>query len=226
LRCAIVRPSEPAQQVDICIVVDVLRATTTAAVLCEQNGELYVVRTPGELAQLPERAGGYALFSELADIASDIPRFDNSPVQARETALAGRMPVLVTTNGTLAVALAAERAPCVLLAGFVNLGAIVAYVAQAGAASVGVMPAGHVRKAQRHAEDEGCAESLVARLAGDALDVAGVIARCRVDARIVERRAREPHLDADIALCFDLDAVPVVPRVRAADAGWFHVTRG
>jgi len=227
LHCAIVRPSEAAaQRVDVCIVVDVLRATTTAAVLCAQNGELYVVRTPGELPQLPERSGGYALFSELADIASDIPRFDNSPVQARDTALGGRMPVLVTTNGTLAVALAAQLAREVLLAGFVNLGAVVERVATSGAASVTVMPAGHVRTAQRHAEDEGCAEAIVARLTGAACDVAHVIASCRADARIVERRAREPHLDADIALCFDLDAVPVVPRVRAADAGWFHITRG
>ena len=227
MHCAILRPSEPpARRFDTCIVVDVLRATTTAAVLCERTGELYVVRTPADLAQLPARPAGYALFSELSDIASAIPRFDNSPVQARETDLAGRMPVLVTTNGTLAVALAAQLAREVLLASFVNLGAIVAHVAQSGATSVAVMPAGHVRKAQRHAEDDGCAESIVAHLSGVALDIAGVIAACRADARIVERRAREPHLDADIALCFDLDAVPVVPRVHAADAGWFHVTRG
>jgi len=214
LRTSVVRPADAAaaEAVDICVVIDVLRATTTAAVLCRRFGELRVVRTPAELSELPPRAGGYALFSELADVASDIPRFDNSPVQARDAPLGAAMPVLVTTNGTLAIALAAGFAREVVLASFVNLSAVAEYIGR-GREGVAVMPAGHVTRAQRHAEDDRCAEVLAARLAGEGVDVAAVIAACRAEPRILERRAREPHLDADIALCFDVDAVPVVPRV-------------
>jgi len=224
LKVAIVRPSEaPSDQVDICIVVDVLRATTTAAVLCHRLGTLCVVRTPADLGQLPPRAGGYALFSELANIDSDIPRFDNSPVQARDAAIEGRTPVLVTTNGTLAVGLAARFAREVLLAGFVNLSAVVDYVRGRGVATVALMPAGNVKRGGRCAEDDGCADSIAGLLSASSVDLPLVISACRSDARIIERRAKEPNLAADIDVCFDLDAVPVVPRVVGSADHWFVV---
>jgi hypothetical protein len=87
------------------------------------------------------------------------------------------------------------------------------------------MPAGNVQRAKLCAEDDGCAESIRALLAGEPVDVPSVIALCRVDARILERREREPDLGADIEICFDLDAVPVVPRVvDVASSSWFAVT--
>ena len=227
MNVAIVRPSDvPHPAVDVCIVVDVLRATTTATVLCHRLGQVCLVRTPDDLSQLPARPAGYALFSELRGLVSEIPRFDNSPIQARDAELAGRMPVLVTTNGTIAVGLAAMFAAEVLLASFVNLSAVVDYVRARGVATVAVMPAGNVKKAKRCIEDDGCADALVARLSADAsFDVRAVIAACRLDARIVERRANEPNLGADIDLCFEVDAVPVVPRVAdAAAQRWFDVT--
>lgn len=227
MKVAIVHPSQaPGEPVDVCIVVDVLRATTTATVLCQRLGELCVVRKPDDLAQLPPRAGGYALFSELAGVESDIPRFDNSPVQARDVALEGRTPVLVTTNGTLAVGLAAQFAGEVLLAGFVNLSAVVAYVRARGISSVALMPAGNIKRDKRCVEDDGCAEAIASRLSvgSDPVDVHAIIAACRLEGRIIDRRANEPNLGADIDLSFDLDAVPVVPRVvGAADQRWFGV---
>jgi phosphosulfolactate phosphohydrolase-like enzyme len=226
MRVGIVRPDEaPGEAVDVCIVVDVLRATTTASVLCHRLGEICVVRTAADLDHLPARPGGYALFSELADVDSAFPRFDNSPVQARDAEINGRTPVLVTTNGTLAVGLAAQFAGEVLLAGFVNLSAVVAYVQARRVATVALMPAGNVNRARRCAEDDACADAIVALLSAGAVDVPEIIAACRLDGRIVERRANEPNLGADIDLCFDLDAVPVVPHVvGATDQLWFRVT--
>ncbi|MDB4961853.1 MAG: 2-phosphosulfolactate phosphatase [Myxococcales bacterium] len=228
MRVSIVRPGDPpGERVDICIVIDVLRATSTATVLCRRLGELCVVTTPADLGELPERAAGYALFSELAGVESDIPRFDNSPIQARDVELDGRMPVLVTTNGTLAISLAAQIADEVLLAGFINVAAILDHVHRRGVASVALMPAGNVKRVRRNAEDDACADVIVAMLAPDPaapIDTAAAIAACRLDARIMERRANEPNLGADIDLCFDLDAVPIVPRVVGrADARWFRV---
>ena len=141
MKAAIVRPSEApnASAFDVCIVIDVLRATTTATILCERLDQISLVRTPADLGQLPARAGGYALFSELSGVESDLRRFDNSPVQARTVALDGAMPVLVTTNGTLAVGLAAQLAQQVVLAGFVNMSAVADYIRAQGAATVAIM---------------------------------------------------------------------------------------
>jgi phosphosulfolactate phosphohydrolase-like enzyme len=231
MKVAIVRPSEAsAVQVDLCIVIDVLRATTTAAVLCHRLGELLLIRTPQDLVHLPPRSGGYALFSELSGVDSEIPRFDNSPVQARDAVLDGRTPVLVTTNGTRAVGLAVQQAGEVLLAGFVNLSAVIDYVRARGVATVALMPAGNIKRALPCAEDDGCAQVIADLLTdggGNPAAVPTVIANCRVNDRILERRANEKNLAADIDLCFDADAVPVVPRViGVADQLWFGVVPG
>lgn len=225
MNTVIVRPNEaPPHGVDVCVVIDVLRATTTATILCDRLDQISLVRTAADLAYLPSRPGGYVLFSELSGVDSDLPRFDNSPVQARTVALDGQMPVLVTTNGTLAVGLAAQLADEVVLAGFVNLSAVVSYVRERGAASIAIMPAGNINKAKHCIEDDGCADSILARLLGTSFDVVEVIAACRRDSRIMERRAKEPNLAADIELCFDVDAVTAVPRVAtAADQRWFDV---
>ncbi|CAN5483618.1 2-phosphosulfolactate phosphatase [soil metagenome] len=213
---AIVRPDDPPNEVDVCIVIDVLRATTTAAVLCDRmgpTGELVTVGSPSDLARLPPRARGYAIFSELAELADDDApgqRFDNSPTVARDVELAGRTPVLVTTNGTVAIELAKRFAREVVLASFANLTAALTYVRERGPRSVAVMPAGNIREGQRVIEDDGCAEVIRGMLAGEAVDVEAVLAGCRRDARIVRRSARIPD---DVAYCLALDAVAVVPHV-------------
>jgi 2-phosphosulfolactate phosphatase len=227
LRISIVRPQEPAEPVDLCVVVDVLRATTTAAVLCHRLDELYVLRTPTDLEHLPAREAGYALFSELPGIEVGMARYDNSPVLARDAAIDGRVPVLVTTNGTIAVGLAARFARDIILAGFVNLSAVVDYVRRQQVATLSIMPAGNITSAKICVEDDGCARSIAGRLAEDGtLDIAAVIADCLGNPRILARRANEPNLGPDIDLCFAVDAVPVVPRV-VVDAAqpWFLVER-
>jgi len=198
-------------------VIDVLRATTTAAVLCQRLGELCVIASPADLDKLPARP--YAMFSELADLVVEMPRYDNSPVRARNAELEGRMPVLVTTNGTLAVAIAARCAPDVVLASFVNLSAIVEFVTTT---NVVIIPAGHIPRQQRCSEDDACAEVIAARLAGTDDELAARIAACRADPRI---RRRQAEIGVDVELCFEVDAVPVVPRV-VAHAGWYSVHRG
>ena len=227
MNVTIVRPGAlPGERVDVCIVIDVLRATTTASVLCQRLGELCVVRAPSDLGLLPARSGGYVLFSELSGVVTDLERFDNSPVLARDVALGERTPVLVTTNGTLAVGQAVELARHVVLASFVNLSAVAAHVTAAGARSVAVMPAGNINKGGRCIEDDSCADALAARLTGTSFDIAAAVAACHADARIQRRRANEPGLGADIDLCLALDAIAVVPRI-VGDAAqpWFRVVQ-
>jgi len=219
LQVSIVRPESPGEPAELCIIIDVLRATTTAAVLCQRLGELCLLRTPADLDQLPP--GSYALFSELSGIVCEHPRFDNSPVQARDAEITGT-PVLVTTNGTLAVGIAAQLAPQIVLASFVNLSAIADHVTRTAPSRIAIMPAGNIKSAKRCSEDDACAEALAARLAGAELDLPARIAAVRADPRILRRQAAEPGLPADLDLCFSVDVVAVVPVVTAVGA-WFRV---
>lgn len=225
MRVSIVRPQDgPVDPVDVCVVVDVMRATTTAAVLCQRSDEVYVLRTQAELAQLPPSR--YVLFSELSGIESEITRFDNSPVVARDAAIAGAAPVLVTTNGTVAVGCAAEFAREVVLGAFVNLSAIVAYIGRLEIRTIAVMPAGNIKQHAGCIEDDSCADAIVSQLSNVTTDLSVIIATCRADPRLVRRCANEPGLAADMDLCFSPDAVPVVPRVVRVDgAPWFLARR-
>lgn len=216
LRVTIVRPEDAAEPVDMCCVIDVLRATTTASVLCSRFGELVVVRSPAELRELP--GSHYAVFSELSSLTTELPRYDNSPAIAWAADLEGRTPVLITTNGTISVALAAKFARDIVLASFVNLSAVVAYVRGTGAKSVAIMPAGHVQKAERCIEDDTCAETLLHRLRGEVCNEQAALAACRADPRIIRRTAQ---ISADVEICFDVDAVPVVAAVVTAVGGWY-----
>ena len=222
MHVSIVRPDQPSDRVDLCVVVDVLRATTTAVVLCHRFGRVRVVRSLDDLDQLPAHPVGHVMFSELAarpDLA--IPHFDNSPVLARDVELDGRMPVLVTTNGTVAIDLAARFAHEVVLAAFVNLSAVVDYVRRCGVATVAVMPAGHVQQAERCVEDDGCAAAIAGELQVAPLDVTAVIASCRAEPRILQRATR---IAADVELCFAVDTIPVVPRVTPiSNQRWFEL---
>src|SRR5262245_41980078 len=93
----------------VAVVIDVFRFTSTASMLMERGAsELIVVPSPAELALLPS-AAEHLIFSEISEIER-ADRYDNSPVIARNLLLEGRLPVLVTKNGTRAVDLASKRA--------------------------------------------------------------------------------------------------------------------
>ena len=219
---SLVRPHELRTPHDLVVVIDVLRATSTAAVLCDRLGEVRVVGAPGELALLPAHEAGYALFSELK-LATEHVHFDNSPVLARDADLGGRMPVLVTTNGTLAIGIAMQHAREVVLASFINLQAVIDHVRRA-TGTIAVMPAGYIATTSPASEDDGCADAILAGVAGTPFDVAERIAGVRADPRIVRRATREPGLPADLDLCFHVDALAIVPRVIAGSDRWYVAT--
>src|SRR4051812_23895886 len=92
---------------EISVVMDVFRATSTATVLIGRGVEaVRVVAVPADLEHLPPNPAGYIVISELPETARFGERIDNSPVLASSIALVGRVPVLVTTNGTRVLSLA------------------------------------------------------------------------------------------------------------------------
>jgi phosphosulfolactate phosphohydrolase-like enzyme len=187
-------------------VIDVLRATSTAAVLLGRGAPALDVA-----AQLDDLvvAAGARIVSELPEAAARGERIDNSPAAAGALVLDGRPLALVTTNGTRALLAASAAAPRVLAACFLNLGATVRALEAIGPARVVLVPAGDFASGAPHGEDERCADALSALLAGTPGDPASLAASCRDDERVKRRLAREPGLASDLALCLEIDRYPV-----------------
>ena len=104
---------------DTVIVIDVLRATTTAVAYLERGADaLLLTRDPERALEL--RAESTLLGGERGGLA--LPGFDfgNSPVEAATHNFTGKTVVMNTTNGTGAAHVAAESGKHVLLAALVN----------------------------------------------------------------------------------------------------------
>lgn len=215
------RLSEMEEDLGAAVVIDVLRATSTAIALFTSGAHrVEVVATPGELRSLPAPPGAsrYLVFSELDESrAAGLECLDNSPALAAEVSLVGRLPVLVTTNGTRALAAAVPRARDVLVASFGNLTAVAHHLA-ASAEHVTLLPAGDFAGGEPRTEDELCADALADLLAGRSPDLPALIEAVWQDARVQRRIARHPELVRDVEIALAVDRHPAVPRL-AADPG-------
>ena len=112
-------PTEDLVYPDVVLVVDVIRATTTAAALLEAGAEaLYL--TAGLEAAKAFKDEDVVLSGEVGGLKP--PGFDlgNSPREALEAPVGGRIVVMSTTNGTKAAHAAAKTAKHVLLASLYN----------------------------------------------------------------------------------------------------------
>ena len=89
----------------VCVVIDVLRATTCIATLFEQHCPRVYVAASHDAARTFARARGYALAGETEGYR--VPDFDygNSPVLFAQEDFTDRPVVLSTTNGTKATAI-------------------------------------------------------------------------------------------------------------------------
>lgn len=207
---------------DLAIVIDVLRASSTAAVLLERCEELAVVSELAAIPALPARS--WLVVSELDGAGAFGPTIDNSPVTAAQVSVDDRTPCLVTTNGTRTLCAAAMHADVVVMAGLVNLAALAALAVRQAPSSVVVLPSGSFASGEAHLEDELCADAVIARLGGRAFDVSQVPARVRGEPRVARRLAREAMLSADVDLSLSIDRCRWVGVFTASDvrSGWLR----
>lgn len=108
---------------DVVLVVDVLRATTTAVTYLERGADALLLTATPEVALALRGAAsaeGVLLGGERGGLP--IPGFDfgNSPVEAAAQNFTGRVVVMNTTNGTGAAHIAAQTGKHVLLAALTN----------------------------------------------------------------------------------------------------------
>jgi 2-phosphosulfolactate phosphatase len=188
----------------VVVVIDVLRAFTTAAVALAGHADGVVLAATAEQAlKVRDRLPGSLA---VKDGPPD-PAFDavNSPARMAQLNVAGSTVVLATTNGTVG-AVAAGQADLLVCASFVVAGATAAHLARDGR-PVTYLATGEDGQAE---EDLACAEYLMALLDGGRADPAPYLQRAGQSqlARQLTRAARDGnrgvHPD-DVAYCLAVD---------------------
>jgi 2-phosphosulfolactate phosphatase len=198
---------------DLVVVIDVLRAFTTAAYLFDAGvPEIILAGEIDEAFALREQIPGSLIAGEEGGI--QIPGFDlgNSPSQIRRELVAGKCVIQRTTRGTQGV-VRAQNARTILTASLVTLSATARYIQSAAPEYVTFVLTGIRPGEDRGDEDVVCAECLEKLLTGAAID------RERVEERVRQSRvgsffdgAHEgfPSADLEMALrvdCFDFAMV-------------------
>jgi 2-phosphosulfolactate phosphatase len=149
----------------VAVVIDVLRATTTIAVALQSGAS--AVRTCVDIQQaLQWRASDprVLLGGERGGVRIDGFDLGNSPAEYAAEAVAGRLLVMTTTNGTRAIDHCRPAAE-ICLAAFVNLSTVMAWLANVAATrSIALVCAGTDGRVTR--EDVLLAGALVDRLRG------------------------------------------------------------
>ena len=235
---ALVAPADVADRV--VVVIDVLRAATTAARALANGARMLIPFESVEEAAMVAKTmdqDSVRLGGERRMVR--IPGFDfgNSPLEYLPALVSGRTIVFTTSNGTTAL-LATHGARTCLFAGFVNAQASIDAVcaSSAGATDVAIVCAG----TDRHValEDAVCAGRLVrgVRVAfpdaefGDAARLAEMIEQpYQKDISALTRDAAHARalitagFDADVTCCFAIDAVPLAIRYHDRQLKAFSV---
>jgi 2-phosphosulfolactate phosphatase len=118
----------PGQRFDparsVCVVVDVLRASSSIVTLLERGAESVVAAGDIEGARkLAERLPGYVLCGEKDGLPPEGFAYGNSPSEFSRLDFAGKSVILATSNGTRILAALAE-APALLVGSLLNRTAV------------------------------------------------------------------------------------------------------
>ena len=206
---------------DVAVVIDVLRATSTA-VQALASGYRSVLCVRGVEDALTLREPGRVLAGERHCVMPPGFQMGNSPLEA--TCVHGEQLVLATTNGAPTIVAAAHYADAVLVGCLLNLDAVIA--ALDGGDDVQVVCSGTDGAAAL--EDMYVAGRICERLDGtrtDAARIAEAVARgypSAVDALSASEDARALEaagLSDDIAFCAREGVLDIVPRVTQIEHG-------
>lgn len=230
----------------VCVVLDVLRASSTLVTLLEQGAApLYVAESVEAARALADRLASRGARPLLCGEVGGLPPagFDhgNSPTELARVPLRGRPVVLATSNGTRALA-ALAAAPAVLVGCFRNAAAVAArglVLARALGADLTLVCAGDAHGTAFSLEDAvaaGCLAERALATAGDLVPDDAALAARRLwhaygggrapAAAAAEAFAAAAHgrelaalgFAADLAYCAQTDVSQAVPRLVRAGA--------
>ena len=192
------------------VVIDVLRAFTTAAVAFERGAEdIVVVSGVQEALDMRLHFPGSLIVGEVGGLP--VPGFDfnNSPAAMERADVSGRRLIQRTSSGTQGVVLC-EAADTVMVASFVCAGATLRALRASRCEEVTFVSTGVSTGAgpsRGGDEDVACAEYMAAHLVGDAVSVEPYLERVRKsDAAKPFFDAAQPDFDPqDVELCAELN---------------------
>lgn len=213
--------ADVADAAGVVIVIDVLRAFSTAAfALARGATEVVCVAAVDEALAERERRPGSLAMGEVGGRPVAGFDLDNSPTHMASADVAGRVLVQRTTAGTQGVVGAAGRAEALFAASFVCAEATVRAVVSLAPAHVALVATGVDHRDGE--EDRACGDYLAARLLGETPHPDPYLARVRASDAAQAFTAGDAHFPAsDLDLATDLDAVDVA---LAADLGGRHPT--
>ncbi|MEU3555749.1 2-phosphosulfolactate phosphatase [Streptomyces fragilis] len=198
----------------VAVVIDVMRAFTTAAWAFHRGADRIVLAADGkEALELKADHPGWLALKDGAPA----PGFDlvNSPGALRESDLTGRTVIQTTTAGTVG-ALAVAGADLALCAGFAVAGATARALADHGADAVTFVATGEDGRAE---EDLACAAYLDRLLAEGRVDPAPYLRRARTSRAADDLRGGRrggAHPD-DVELCLEVDRFDFAMALGAMD---------
>lgn len=206
------------------VIVDALRASATAAMLCEAGARsILAVREVEEARRARQEMPGALLFGERGGLPPEGFDYGNSPREAGHAK--GRDVIFTTTTGAGRL-IAAWQAHTVLMGSTVNASATARAAAEAGR-DVVLIPAGLTGDPNFDAQEDRCAAVAIAMKAGGAIGEGRDLFehwRERIDAEGFDALfAGAPHaaklrrigLEEDIAWCAQVDVTASVPRAAA-----------
>ena len=201
---------------DAVVVIDVLRAFSTAAVALDRGAaEIYPVLDVADAFDRRERDPDLVLMGETD--CRPIPGFDlgNSPVDAAAFPFSGRRAVQRTTAGTRGL-VTCSAAPWLWAASFLVASATVAALKGSGATSVAFVITGTVHYGHAD-EDVACAEWMTELLRGNRPPAEPFLDRVResVAAATFLDPASPLHAPADVEFCARADVFNFALKVES-----------
>lgn len=208
-----------AEATGVVVVVDVIRAFTTAAYAFAAGAEdIVLVATVGEALALRKQHPGALVMGEVGGLPPEEFDFGNSPFVLIDADLAGRRLIQRTSAGTQGV-IRSERADRLLTASFCCARATVDFVNGLSPDVVTFVETG-LGPDGRGEEDVACADYLQMLLVGEKPDPERYIERvkmCRTSQRVFADPGKPQFLWQDIECCVDVDRFDFAMLVEKQD---------
>jgi 2-phosphosulfolactate phosphatase len=222
---------------NVCVIVDVLRASSSIVTLLERGCEAVVAAADTEIArELHTTLPDHLLCGEEHGLPPEGFDYGNSPSEFSRLDLVGERAILATSNGTRVLASTAAEAPVVMVGCLLNRMAVAqAAVGIAGERGLGVaiissaahgggkfvledaLGAGAIANAALQLP--GTAGADAARFASDAFSVAARDTETAVRAAYHSEELIQAGLGDDVAYCARLDVSTVAPILERGENG-------
>jgi 2-phosphosulfolactate phosphatase len=227
---------------NVCVIVDVLRASSSIVTLLERGcSSVVAARDTAHARELHAAHPDHILCGEQGGLPPEGFAYGNSPAEFSRLDLTGEHAILATSNGTRILSTAAETSPVVMVGCLLNRTAaataavetarerglgvvIVASAAHGGGAFVleDALGAGAIAEAGLRLPDTHPADA--ARFAVDAFQTASHDIEAAVRSAYHSQELIDAGLGEDVAYCARLDVSDVAPLLTIAEDGTLRLT--